>query len=107
DRADTPARAARAAADRQPVVLDPTILAAAQQDAVFAGHPWRPALEASPQRASIRLPVIRVDQAEPVLGAEASAVEPENLHQPGRDEQRVLFDIPVVNAFGDRLADER
>jgi hypothetical protein len=61
DATDQPDRATRRVADRQTMVLDPSIIAVARLDAVFARHLGSLSPEALAQRVAIGFGVVGMD----------------------------------------------
>jgi hypothetical protein len=42
-----------------------------------------------------------VDDLVPIIRAEATALEPEDFYQPRLGRERVVLDVPFIDAFGD------
>src|ERR1700730_10122304 len=83
----------------------------AEPDAVFAVQARGRALQGRPQRRTVAREIFRVHPGVPILAralADALTRLPaEQLDQPRRHPEPILCDVPVVDAFGNRPADQR
>src|ERR1051325_4414135 len=110
-RTDEAHRPAGRVAHRDGIVLDPAVFAAAQTYAVFAVEARRVSLQRIAQAGAVMVEILGVDTVVPFLarpraGAGRVFVPAEDLDQPRRHPQRVIGEVPVVDALGDRLGDE-
>src|SRR4029077_19624447 len=73
---------------------------------VLAIEPCRHAPEAVAQCRPIDRKIVRVHDLVPIIRAEATSLEPEELDEPRRGGKRIALDIPFIDAFGHGLTDE-
>src|SRR5262249_23530128 len=112
DRTDEPYRPALVVAHRHRMVLDPAIVATAEADAVLAEETRRLAFQRGAQCRAVAREIVGMDAGIPILAGTLAGAGPgvapgEQLDQPLRHPEPVFVDIPVVDALGRRLGDQR